>query len=302
MTTQPDVDQIAVLAPSKINLSLHAGTKRSDGFHELESLVAFAAHADRLRLEPGDSISLLVKGPFARGLMAGDDNLVVRAARALAKHAKCEHGARIILDKRIPLASGVGGGSADAAAVLRGLVRLWDLKVEHVELMALAASLGSDVPMCVASVPAWVEGRGERILPLDAFPLLSLVLVNPMVEVSTGEVFRRLGHRTGVGLEERPFAFVDARSLLTYLHGVSNDLELPAIEVAPVIGVVLGALRQAPGVRLARMSGSGATCFAIVDDAAAARACASALRAGHPDWWVVETSLGTAGSAAPAAD
>ena len=301
MTARPNTERISVLAPAKINLCLQVGTKRPDGFHDLESLVVFAAHADVIVLERSSQISLAIEGPFAECLSAGEDNLVLRAARALAEHAKCAASVRIVLDKRIPVASGVGGGSADAAAALRGLARLWNLSIPADELMDVAASLGSDVPMCVASVPAWVEGRGERIAPLDPLPPLWLVLVNPLVGVPTGEVFRRLEYRTGAGMDDHPFGFADAAALLTFLRSATNDLQRPAIGIAPVIGAVLDALGNAPGVRLARMSGSGATCFGIVDDAESAKQCASALRLSHPDWWIVDTTLATPEFSAPRA-
>ena len=194
-------DRLIVFAPAKINLCLHVGDKRADGFHKLESLVAFVDAGDVLRFERAQDLSLTIEGPFADGLSIGDDNLVFRAARLLSTHANVSSGAHIVLQKNLPVASGIGGGSADAAATLRGLVELWGLELSASELLAVAAELGSDVPVCIELASAWMEGRGERITAAPKLPDCWLLLVNPSVSVSTADVFRKLGRPVHPPLE-----------------------------------------------------------------------------------------------------
>ncbi len=201
MSPEPRPDRLIVFAPAKINLCLHVGDKRADGYHDLESLVAFVTAGDVLRIERAEGLSLSLTGPFAGELSNGDDNLVLKAARLLAKRSNTACGARILLQKNLPVASGIGGGSADAAAALRGLVRLWELDLPRGDLLAIAAELGSDVPVCIESVSAWMEGRGENISPVPQFPECWLVLVNPGVSVSTADVFRKLGRPSHPPLE-----------------------------------------------------------------------------------------------------
>ncbi len=274
-------------APAKINLFLHVGTRRADGYHELESLAAFVDVGDALSFAPAPAFSLAVDGPFARGLDGEGDNLVLRAARALAATVGRTDGAAITLTKNLPVASGIGGGSADAAATLRGLVQLWNLdEVGPLKTMEIAQTLGSDVPVCVESRTAWMEGRGEIVTPFKRLPPILLVLVNPGVAVPTAAVFKALERRSGVDTASRiPFES-DAWSVAEYLRETANDLEAPALAIAPVIGDALAALRAQPGVYLARMSGSGATCFAIFESDEAALAAADAVGAAHPAWWV----------------
>jgi 4-diphosphocytidyl-2-C-methyl-D-erythritol kinase len=194
-------DRLTVFAPAKINLCLHVGDKRADGFHELESLVAFVDAGDVLQFERADDLSLTIEGPFADGLSIGDDNLVLKAAQLLSARTKSNPGARIALQKNLPVASGIGGGSADAAATLRGLVDLWGLNLSASELHLIAAELGSDVPVCIESAPAWMEGRGERVTPISGLPDCWLLLINPGISVSTAEVFRKLGRSSHPSLE-----------------------------------------------------------------------------------------------------
>jgi 4-diphosphocytidyl-2-C-methyl-D-erythritol kinase len=279
-----------VFAPAKINLFLHVGDKRNDGFHALESLVVFARTGDRISFAHAGELELALEGQFGAALHAEPDNLVLRAARALREKAGIGAGATMRLGKSLPVASGIGGGSADCAAALRGLMKLWDVDLPPQELNALAASLGSDVPVCVGSAPAWMEGRGEKVTPLTAIPDLSMLLVNPRVPVPTGRVFAGLKTRRGIGFE-KPRGFSDAASLLGYLRQTSNDLEAPARDVAPEVGQVLDALSACPGVGLARMSGSGATCFALFEKDSDATAAEAALTRAHPHWWVVATSM-----------
>jgi 4-diphosphocytidyl-2-C-methyl-D-erythritol kinase len=267
-------------APAKINLFLHVGDKRADGYHALRSLTVFVDVADTLRVREADTLSLAIEGPHGAGLSAGDDNLVLRAARAL----DARRGAHIVLHKVLPVASGIGGGSADAAAALRGLRRFWTLDVSDEALLEIAATLGSDVPVCVRSRAAWMEGRGEILTPAPRLGL-SLVLANPNVAVSTAQVFRALDRRSGTAMTPPP-AFDDFDDLLAFLQSTRNDLEAPARALQPAIGEVLERLAALPGARLARMSGSGATCFALFDDDDLAQEAGIALARERRDWWV----------------
>jgi len=285
-----EVKRLSVPAPAKINLFLHVGDRRDDGYHALQSLVGFAETGDALELSPARELKLLIEGPFAGALEAGGDNLVLKAARALTAHAGIAGGAAITLTKNLPVASGIGGGSADAAAALRGLAGLWGLKLPQDELRAVAAGLGSDVPVCVSSGAQWMEGRGERLTALDPLPAMAMVLINPGVSVATPKVFAALGARHGTGLPPPP-QFAGAASLVAYLKDTANDLEAPARAIAPVIGEVLALLASQPGARLARMSGSGATCFALFDGDDDATAAARAIGEAHPQWWAVTTRI-----------
>ena len=278
-------------APAKINLFLHVGDRRPDGYHALESLVVFVHAGDRLSLTPSETLSLSLEGPFAAGLAEDGDNLVLRAARALAEHAGFTDGAAITLTKNLPVASGIGGGSADAAAALRGLAKLWGFGGDPAELRAIAETLGSDVPVCVDSCTSWMEGRGEIVAPVAGVPSVAMVLVNPGIAVPTAPVFRALTQRTGVGGAARSGFGTGAATLADYLRTTRNDLEAPALQIAPVIGAVLNALRAQPGVLLARMSGSGATCFALFEDDATAATAAQTIGREHPAWWVSATQI-----------
>ena len=268
-------------APAKVNLSLLVTGRRPDGYHLLDSLVVFGPAADRLRARPAATLSLRIEGPFAAGLSAGGDNLVLRAARALADLAGPSAGAELVLEKALPVASGIGGGSADAAAALRLLCRLWDLRPDAAALSRLALTLGADVPVCLRGVPARMQGMGEVLSPLPALPQCGLLLVNPGVAVATADIFRA---RTAPfsPAATLPPRWTDAADLAATLGRLGNDLEAPALTVAPAVGAVLAALRALPGCLLARMSGSGATCFALFADAAAAQAGAGGMPAA---WW-----------------
>jgi 4-diphosphocytidyl-2-C-methyl-D-erythritol kinase len=252
----------------------------------------FAGVGDVLSFARADELSLEIEGPFAADLELDADNLVLRAARALAVHARREPDAAITLTKNLPVASGIGGGSADAAAALRGLARLWGLSVPDAELAGIAAGLGSDVPVCLAGQPSWMEGRGERVTPAAGVPGVAAVLVNPRVAVPTGPVFKALKTRRGVGAVSHDVRARDAAGLVTYLKLTANDLQAPALEIASVVGEVLGELSRMPGCLLWRMSGSGATCFGLFEDHDAAAMAAIALERTHPKWWVTATKLG----------
>ncbi|HUO89674.1 MAG TPA: 4-(cytidine 5'-diphospho)-2-C-methyl-D-erythritol kinase [Rhizomicrobium sp.] len=280
-------DAIRVFAPAKINLFLHVGERRADGFHELESLVAFADAGDALGVAPAETLTLALDGPFAKGLEAETDNLVLRAARAFPGAPP----AALRLTKNLPVASGIGGGSADAAAALRGLAALYPGRAGEKALLEIAASLGSDIPACVLSRPLMMRGRGERLEVLPRCPALDAVLVNPGVAVPTGPVFAALRTRTGLGHAPKAADLAGAEALIAFLRTARNDLEAPARALAPAVGDVLGELARMPGLRLARMSGSGATCFGLFADGDAARMAAIALSHSHPGWWVIATSL-----------
>ncbi len=265
-------------APAKVNLALHLRRRRPDGYHDLETLFAFTDFGDTLWVEEGSRLSLTVNGPFAAAVGEGD-NLVLRAARALAGAGGCLANAALVLDKRIPVAAGLGGGSADAAATLRLLNRFWRLDWPLDRLAAIAAPLGADVPACVFSRPLAGEGKGDALSSVDidlgGTPIL---LVNPRVAVLTGPVFARWDGVDRGALD--PALWRTAR----------NDLALPAIAIAPVIADVLDAL-NATGADFVRMSGSGATCLALYPAAAACAAAHAALAAAHPGWWITATTL-----------
>ena len=273
-------------ARAKINLFLHVGERRSDGYHPLQSLAVFTDLADSLTAEKADALSLDVTGPFAAALAKEADNLVLKAARALSP----DQGAKLSLAKNLPVASGIGGGSADAAAALRLLNRVWGLNRDDAALAAIAAGLGSDVPVCLASRPSWMEGRGEILTDLSCLPHLPLLLVNPGVAVSTREVFAGLERRSGAAMKLPSGGFRDMADLLRFLDSTRNDLEAPARKIQPVIGEVLKSLLSLPGALFARMSGSGATCFGIFPDDESCGRAAALLAGAHPNWWVAPTA------------
>lgn len=267
-------------AYAKINLALHVRARLADGYHRIETIFAFCEHGDVLEADPSDALGLTITGPFAAGLSAGEDNLVMRAARALAAEAGCAPRAALRLDKRLPVASGIGGGSADAAAALRLLTRLWGVDVPEARLLAVAAALGADVPACVASVGARGEGRGDALTPFDDATLARnhVLLVNPGVTLSTAEVF--------AGWDG-----VDRGALADRAADGRNDLEPSALTLAPTVGTVLQLLNTQPGASLVRMSGSGATCFALFADAADRDAADARVAAARPGWWRLRSRL-----------
>jgi len=286
-------------APAKLNLYLHMVGRRADGYHLLESLVAFTRSGDGLSAVPAGALSLQIDGPFAASLREtpDDDNLVLKAARSLAAWAGAHHrpvaGAALRLSKHLPVASGIGGGSADAAAALNVLKRLWALPIEEDALAALAQKLGADIPACVAGRPALMEGIGERLTAVPPLPPVPVLLVNPGLPLPTPSVYRAF--RENFAIQPLPRAkpvgpWRDAKALVAALATTQNDLEAPALAICPAIGTVLAALTQS-GALFARMSGSGATCFAIYGAAAAAAAAAVRLKAAEPSWWVMATAL-----------
>src|SRR6266851_7030391 len=283
---------ISVAAPAKINLYLHVVGRRADGYHELDSLVAFADIADTVTAAPAAAMSLAIDGRFAAAL-AGDtgDNLVLRAAGLLAARFAVTSGAALRLTKLLPVASGIGGGSSDAAAALRALQALWALPATADELAALAAALGADVPVCLLGRTAWLGGIGEALAAAPPLPPVAVVLVNPGIALSTPAVFKA---RRGDFSAPARFtaALPDAAALAAALAERRNDLTPAASELVPAIGDVLAQLAECDGALLARMSGSGATCFALFAEDAAARAAAARLARARPDWWVAPGRLG----------
>ncbi|MHA1153470.1 MAG: 4-(cytidine 5'-diphospho)-2-C-methyl-D-erythritol kinase [Alphaproteobacteria bacterium] len=295
MTEQrAEADLVRRTAWAKINLTLHLTGRRDDGYHELDSLIVFADIGDGLEIAPGPQISLEVTGPFAAALRTADsDNLVVAAARALAARYGVEAGARLRLDKQLPVAAGLGGGSADAAAALHGLVEFWGLDAPAAELNALAASLGADVPVCLAGRPSFVAGIGERIVPAPSPPPAWLVLANPGVPLSTAAVFAEFkGGFSKPARWREPIS--DLRAWAARLAACRNDLEGPALALVPEVREVLATLRDTAGCMLARMSGSGATCFGLYAVESPATAAARRMAATRPGWWVRAAPLRTA--------
>jgi 4-diphosphocytidyl-2-C-methyl-D-erythritol kinase len=289
------MDRVMRAAPAKLNLTLDVVGRREDGYHLLDSLVAFTEYGDTVEARPGEGLSLVMEGPFG-GKLAVDpaENLVLRAARLLAAEAGVPADAALRLTKRLPIASGIGGGSSDAAATLLALAELWRLALPEADLARLGLQLGADVPVCLAGRPARLEGIGERIGWAPDLPAAPIVLVNPGIGLPTPQVFRaRTGaFSPGAGPEGvLPASPADAEALAAALAGTSNDLAAPAITLLPVIAEVLSALDAAPGCLLARMSGSGATCFALFAEDRAAEAAAEAIGAAQPGWWSVATRL-----------
>lgn len=277
-------------ARAKVNLTLQVTGRRSDGYHELESLVVFAEVGDELRFAPAPAMRLTLEGPFAAALSAEPDNLVLRAAQALSRRGGVTAGADITLVKNLPVASGIGGGSADAAAALRGLARLWGVNLPDSELQALALTLGADVPVCLRGETVLMSGIGERLEPLAALPPLWLLLVNPGVAVSTAAVFRELGG-TFSTVDEPRLPPSGPAGLVDWLRSHANDLEAPARRLAPAVDDVLSALDRSGDCLLARMSGSGATCFGLFESEARASAAAAGIARQHKDWWVAPARL-----------
>jgi 4-diphosphocytidyl-2-C-methyl-D-erythritol kinase len=264
-------------APAKINLCLHVTGRRADGYHLLDSLVVFAGVGDRVTAAPGQGLTLAVEGPMAAGLTAGEDNLVLRAARAMGVTD-----AALTLWKGLPVASGIGGGSADAAAALRALARLTGRRLPAPDAVL---RLGADVPVCLAGRPARMSGVGEVLHAAPPLPPAWLVLANPGVALSTPAVFAALPQAQNPPLPALP-AWGDAAALAAWLHGCRNDLEAPAATLAPPVREALAALAAAPGCLLVRMSGSGATCFGLFATKAAAAGAAQHLARPEPGWWV----------------
>jgi 4-diphosphocytidyl-2-C-methyl-D-erythritol kinase len=272
---------------AKVNLFLHIlGRRPEDGYHLLDSLAVFPPIGDVVSAVPASGLSLHLTGPFGAMLATEPDNLVLRAANALAAAAGRAPAVRLTLDKRLPVASGIGGGSADAAATLRLLAQLWGVAAD---LPALAAGLGADVPVCLDQVPARMGGVGGALGPAPALPKAGIVLVNPGIHVATGMVFRARQGAYG-SVAALPARWADAAAMAADLTMLRNDLQPAAVALHPPIGHVLAALAADPACLLARMSGSGATCFGLYADPASALRAASALA--RPGWWCWGGALG----------
>ena len=281
-------------AAAKINLTLHVRGRRADGWHDLESLVVFSGTGDRLSLEPGEGLSLTTSGITAGAAGPDDDNLVLRAARQAAVAFPNLRAGAFHLIKTLPVAAGLGGGSSDAAAALRLLARSNDIPLSDPRWHEIAAATGSDVPVCLAQHARMMRGRGDELGPELALPRLFAVLVNPGVPVATPAVFSELGLKPGESFGYGAHPILDTSSpttLLGQLRKARNDLEDPACVVAPQISPVLAVLAAGRGCRLARMSGSGATCFGLFENCHAAARAAAVIRRDHPGWWVKSTVL-----------
>jgi 4-diphosphocytidyl-2-C-methyl-D-erythritol kinase len=279
---------------AKVNLTLRVVGRRVDGYHELESVVAFADCADRLSLAPGSALDLTMSGPLAQACGETSDNLVLKAAHLLGERVPGLKIGSFTLDKVLPVAAGIGGGSADAAAALRLLAQLNGLALDDRRLLDVALETGADVPVCLTSRACDMTGVGENLLPLS-MPIMPCVLVNPRVPVATSDVFKALGLRNGellVGASDViratawPEKGASVEDWVEVLAASSNDLEAPATRIQPLIGEVIAALSATNGAWLARMSGSGATCFAIFENTAEAQRAAQKIQLDHPQWWV----------------
>jgi len=284
---------ISVFAPAKVNLTLHVQGRRADGYHPLDSLVAFVGVGDWISVRGADEITLNITGPFAAALTGDEgENLVLRAARFLATTTARADGAAITLEKNLPVASGIGGGSADAAATLMACAQLWDENLAQLADADLAAALGADVPVCLRRKPTFMRGIGELLTPAPNLPSAWLLLVNPGVPLATKDVFGALNGRYSAPPPETVFKQLSgAEALADALKTGGNDLTAPAGEHLPEISVILGHLEATPGCLLARMSGSGPTCFGLYANSGLAGAAASRLKAADPGWWIAPAPL-----------
>ncbi len=285
--------RLHALAPAKVNLFLHVGPAAADGYHPLASLVAFADVGDEVTVEPGEGLSLTVTGPFGDGLDS-PDNLILTALRALGEASEIgEPGLRVTLEKQLPVAAGLGGGSSDAGAALRLAREALNMTADDAALSGIANVIGADGPMCLFPRTAWAEGKGDVLTPEPRLPPLHAVLVNPGVPSPTGTVYR--AYDAGqVRTADRPASPADwsVETVIDWLAARRNDLQQPAVVLEPAIGEALTAVAATPGVALARMSGSGATVFGLCFDADAAAMAADRLSSWRPGWWVRACVLG----------
>jgi len=288
--------ELEAFAPAKVNLFLHVGAPRPDGFHPISSLMVFADVGDRLAATPAERLSLRVEGPMAGHAPPGEDNLVLRAARALAERAGVpEPGLGLVLHKALPAAAGLGGGSSDAAATLRLVRQALALKLADSVLEDIAAGLGSDIPACVSGRPAIAEGRGEQLRAAPSLCPLPAVLVRPPADSATGPVYRAFDSDMGTASAEAPelpAGIATPQEAAAVFARCRNDLEAPAVRLQPRIGEALAQLRAAPETLLGRMSGSGSACFALCADDEASARLVTRLEAAHPDWWITPCRLG----------
>jgi len=279
-----------MLAPAKINLFLHITGKREDGYHLLQSLMIFVDVGDELHFSPHDGMFIDVEGPFSTELQDPHKNLVYKAAQALAEEYKIKPAASIRLKKNLPVASGMGGGSTDAATALIGLVKLWALPEETARLQKIAQKLGADVPACLMRKPVWAEGIGEKMTRLPDMPGMHFVLLNPLTPTPTPDVFRQFRSKFSP-----PLQFTGRRKTMhewiADLKMYRNDMTDAAMQVSPAIKPALQALADTPNCHFARLSGSGATCFGVYDHREAATAAVNKLRMQFPNWWISQANL-----------
>ena len=284
---------LTALAPAKVNLFLHVGPVDADGYHPLASLVAFADVGDEITVSPADQLSLTVAGPFGAALSGDDDNLILRALRALGASVGADEPALAVgLNKLLPIAAGLGGGSSDAGAALKLARSMLDLDLGDARLATISQSIGADGPMCLYARAAWAEGRGDVLTFEPRLPPLLAVLINPGVPSPTGAVYRAYdaGTKAQADLPDPPSDW-SLDTVIAWLAEQRNDLEAPAVAREPVIGQARNAARDLPGARLTRMSGSGATVFALFDTIRDAETAATLLAARQPDWWISSTVL-----------
>ena len=277
---------ITVSAPAKINLALHVCGRRADGYHLLDSLAVFANVRDRVSVAAGDNLHMEVSGPFGSTLTCEVDNLVLRAARLLRAWTGSGAGAHIFLEKNLPVASGIGGGSSDAAATLRACGELWGVDPTQIPDSYLAAELGADVPVCLHCKPAFMSGIGEAVDPAPLLPACWLVLVNPGQPLATKDVFAALSNFSNPMVRDAFSGLTAAAGLAAALKDHQNDLTVPAAALAPAIASTLTALESNPACLLARLSGSGPTCFGLFANERPARNAAAHIASKEPGWWV----------------
>lgn len=281
-----------IIAPAKLNLFLQVLGRNSDGYHQIESLTVFTQFGDRLEVTESPTISLQVEGPFADECGPLEANLVLRAAHALAALAPVPVGAALKLHKYLPAASGLGGGSSDAAAAIQLLIPLWDLRPEGKALTELALHLGADVPVCLHRRPAIMRGIGEQLSAAPTVPDCYVLLVNPRIALSTRAVFEKLDGRFSKAAQRFPRHVSSAKKLARLLAARNNDLQQPAIELVPEIQTVLDALARQNGCLLSCMSGSGSTCFGLFNNAEQMAIAAMTIRRDHPEYWQAQTRFG----------
>lgn len=292
MPAERAAGNIIVQAPAKVNLFLHITGKRADGYHLLDSLVVFADYGDVVEVAENDAISLEIDGEYASSLLSVrmEENLVWKAATALREYNQAKTGAKIRLTKKLPPSSGIGGGSADAAAAIRALIDLWKLDIGNEELFRLALSLGSDVPVCLRGKPAWMRGTGELVTPVELPEDGYIVLANPNIGISTVEIFREFKFK-GSAAKKKNLSIVPAFAEMADNMQYGNDLEEAAARKLPVIGEIVSLLQIQTGCCFARMSGSGATCFGIFKNESDAYGAAKELKRKYPEFWCVSARI-----------
>lgn len=285
-----DTGAVRDAAPAKLNLFLRVTGKRADGYHLLDSLVVFTEFGDSVTARAAEGLSLELTGPFAANLTAEPDNLVLRAARALQQASGTTKGAHLVLDKHLPVASGIGGGSSDAAAALRALVKLWGLSIDRAELAKIGLTLGADIAVCVHAEARRMSGIGEILEPVAGLQPASLLLVNPGIGLPTAPVFKARSGPFSERYASLP-PVLDAATLGRIVYEAGNDLTAPAISLCPAVAEVVRAIGAEPGCLASAMSGSGATCFGIFTGDDAAAAAEQALKQRQPGWWIVATRI-----------